>query len=185
MIYTSLAETSGKPSYALAWEQDLTLDWDTETWHQHFARSFKGIVNVSLVEASVRLLTCWYLVPSCLAQIFPGASPLCFRGCGHWGDLLHIWWHCPRLQGYWNRIFDLLRKVTGVAVPKSPLIALLNEKLENICEDSKTDLFYSIGGEDYHRTRLEATYGVLPGSEEEHILDIDPRKSYRYYPRQC
>lgn len=42
----SLTETSGKPSYALAWEQDLNIDWNTETWYQQFSRSFKDIANV-------------------------------------------------------------------------------------------------------------------------------------------
>lgn len=50
LIYNSLAETSDKPLYALAWEQDLNIDWDTETWYQQFSCSFKGIANVSLVS---------------------------------------------------------------------------------------------------------------------------------------
>lgn len=114
------------PSYALGWEQDLKVSWDTNTWYSKFQKAFKGITNVSLIKANAKILTRWYNVPLRLAKIFPGRSPLCFRGCGLTGSLYHIWWECPRIRGLWNRIFSLIREVTDLFVTKTPEIALLN-----------------------------------------------------------
>ena len=43
--------------------------------------------------------------------------------------MLHIWWECPKIRGFWNKIFHLLRKVTGFPVVKSPQIALLGVRI--------------------------------------------------------
>lgn len=70
VIYSSLAEPSEKTTYMLSWERDLDLSWDLDLWHSNFARSFKGILNTSLTEASLKTLTRWYLVPSRLAKYY-------------------------------------------------------------------------------------------------------------------
>lgn len=109
-------------------------------------RAFKGITNITLVEASVKLITRRYLVASRLAQIFPSATPLCFRGFGLVGDHVHIWWPCPHIRKYWGNIFQVLRKLTGVPIPKSPLIALLNERVAEVSKvNQKLILFVLVG----------------------------------------
>ncbi len=45
-----------------------------------------------------------------------GKSGLCWRDCGHQGDLSHILWVCPNLRGYWEDVTkeaDLLRESNG------------------------------------------------------------------------
>lgn len=128
LIYAALAETSKKPSYALSWEWDVEISWEADTSYRLFQWSFKGIVNVSLIEARVKLITHWSRVPSCLAKIYLGSLPLCFQGFGHMGSLFHTWWQCSCIRDFWNRIFCLLCRVTGLAVPKAPKITLLNNK---------------------------------------------------------
>lgn len=44
---------------------------------------------------------------------------LCFRGCSHMGSMLHIWWECPGIRGFWNNIFNIIQKVTGLQVPSN------------------------------------------------------------------
>lgn len=80
------------------------------------------------MEASIKVITQWYLIPSRLANMFPDSSPLCFRGCGLLGSFLHTWRECPRIRGFWNRVFSLLPKVTGLTILKKPELALLNYK---------------------------------------------------------
>lgn len=58
--------------------------------------------------------------------MFPTSSPLCLRGCQAQGSMLHIWWDYSKIRGFWNKIFYLIRRVTGIPVTKSPQIALLN-----------------------------------------------------------
>lgn len=63
----------------LAWEADLQEQRDLDTWHRAFTKSYKGILNTSLMEACLKVITKWYLTPSKLSTIFPSVSPLCLR----------------------------------------------------------------------------------------------------------
>lgn len=125
-IYASLTENIEKPSYAMGWEQDLQVSWNENMWFSKFQKAFKGISNVALIEANAKIIKHWYNVPLRVAKIFPGSSPLRFRSCGLTGSLYHIWWECPRIRGLWNKVFSSICKVTGIPVPKTPEIALLN-----------------------------------------------------------
>lgn len=86
IMYSSLAEATDKPAYARSWKQDLEEEWDLDTWHQCFQCSFKGVINVSLIEANIKILLRWCL------HVYPDSSPLYFRGCDHIGTFFHTWW---------------------------------------------------------------------------------------------
>lgn len=90
LFYLALAKNEDTPSYVLAWEEDTGCSRTTSDWFCVFQRSFKGILNIFLIEASLKVLTRWYYVPSRLARICPGTSPLCFRGCEMEGSMFHI-----------------------------------------------------------------------------------------------
>lgn len=40
--------------------------------------------------------------------------------------MVHIWWVCPQIHLFWNKIFNLISKVTKCMAPRSPSVALLN-----------------------------------------------------------
>lgn len=123
-----------------------TPDPGSPTWKSNwiyaFRRSFKGIMNISLIEASIKVFTRWYYVPARLARIYPDASPLCYRGCGLEGTMPHIWWTCPRIRSYWNKFFHMLRKVAGVAVPQDPTYALLNNMVKNLPKHTQQPVLF-------------------------------------------
>lgn len=106
IIYSSLAHSDLKLTYMTLWETELREDWDLNTWHTAFFRSYKGILNTSLSEACLKVITRWYMTPYRLSRIFPSASPLCFRGCHLVGTMSHIWWDCPRIRDFWNKVFS-------------------------------------------------------------------------------
>lgn len=132
LIYSALADPSEKVPYMLKWESDLDIEWDLDTWNFQVAKVFKGILNVSLVEANLKVVTRWYLVPTRQIKLFPQSSPLCFRGCDLLGSHLHILWQCPKIRSFWNKVFNLIRTVTGAVLSQDPTIALLNKNIPNI-----------------------------------------------------
>lgn len=67
-----------------------------------------------------------------LSKYYPQSSPLCFRGCGHLGSLPHTLCEYPRIRGYWNKIFNLIHKTTGIVVKWDPTIALLNSRIPKV-----------------------------------------------------
>ena len=120
--------------------------WDTAVWFQAAQRSYKGILNISLIEASLKVLVRWYYVPSRLARIFPGSSPVCFRGCELEGSMLHIWWSCPRIRAFWQKMFRTISALTRVGVAPHPSVALLNQYIPNLPKSSQTlSLFILLG----------------------------------------
>lgn len=91
MLYKLLATVPSKTFYILEWENDLAQEWDLEAWHRASAWAHREALNISLVEANLKVMMRWYLVPAKLARLYPSASPLCFCGCEHTGMMLHIW----------------------------------------------------------------------------------------------
>lgn len=57
------------------------------------------------------------------------------------GSMLHIWWNCPKIRRFWNKIFQIVSKVTGLLVPKSPTTALLNIHIPTITKYSQKRIF--------------------------------------------
>lgn len=146
IIYSSLATSGRKTKFMLEWERDLQESWDLEHWHKTFFRSFKGILNISLIEASLKVITRWYLTPSRLSLMYPSVSPLCFRGCHMKGTMMHIWWECPKIRSFWNKIFHIISKVTALTVPKSPLTALLNHQIPGAPKYTHKLIFFILLG---------------------------------------
>lgn len=145
IIYAFLAKRSNTPSYARAWESEIELRLDPGKWFQPFRRSYKGIMNIALIEAN-KILTRWYYVPARLARIFTDASPVCYRGCNQVGSMFHIWWTCPHIRSFWNKFFHVVRKVTRVAVPQDSTIALLNHRVDKTPKHTQTPLFFMFLG---------------------------------------
>lgn len=55
-IHGLLLDTSAKLPYIKHWDADLDND-KMESWHSCFQRGYKGFLNVSLLEANVKVLT--------------------------------------------------------------------------------------------------------------------------------
>lgn len=102
--------------------------------------------SISLTEANLKVFTRWYLVPTILALMFPSSSPFCFRDCQAQGSMIHIWLECPRIRGFWNKLFNLIRKITDLSIPKSPQIALLNGHIPNIPKHSGKLIYFMLTG---------------------------------------
>ena len=146
VIYKSLATNDNKLPHMLAWERELHDEWDLKDWCGNFIRSIKGFMSVPLMEANVKIFTRWYLVPLKLASIYPSSSPLCFRGCHGVGSMIHTWWECPRIRGYWNKVFHIIRRVTGCNLHQSPAIALLNGFIPQVQKVTRKLILFILTG---------------------------------------
>lgn len=57
VVYASLSQPPGKSPYMIAWEEDFQFQWSPETWQSALSTAFKGIINFSLVEANIKVLS--------------------------------------------------------------------------------------------------------------------------------
>lgn len=136
IINLSLDSDHSKLPHVLTWGRDLQESWYLEDCNKYYFWSFRGVRNTSLIEANLKVLTRWYLVPTRLAKIF--TSPQYFKGCDIPGSMIHVWWGCSRIRGFGNKIFYLIRKDTGCRVYKSPSVALLNFPVPNVWKSTQT-----------------------------------------------
>lgn len=169
VIYKALSSSHWKTPYMLGWETDFAQEWDLEVWHRNSSRVYKGVLNTALVEVNVKVMTRWYLVPFKLAKLYPTASPLCFRGC----DMLHVWWDCPKFRGFWNKIFSLIQKITGLPIAMSSLVA--TQLSSRICfqKHATSHLLHSPWSQTDHRSFLKESLHFCPDGKEESLLDHD------------
>lgn len=68
------------------WEQDLGKTFEMDEWSKMVRCASGSYINTSLIEANYKVLMRWYMVPTRIAECFPGVSPVCFRGCGMEGQ---------------------------------------------------------------------------------------------------
>jgi len=59
-----------------------------------------------------------------LSRIKTGIDPTCDRCRQAPATLLHMFWSCPTLCGFWHSIFEAFSGICGTAVHPSPLISL-------------------------------------------------------------
>lgn len=91
MVYKSLLTPPQIKPYILAWETDPNCEEKPKSWSSRLQVSYKGILNVSLIEASLKVLTRWYLVPThwpeCIRQLLKSViasyKALCFTFGGN------------------------------------------------------------------------------------------------------
>lgn len=108
-------------------------------------KSFKCILNTSLTEASLKVLSKWYYTPSRLASIFPLADPLCFRGCQLSGTMAHIWWECPRIHSFWKKMFNLIDRLAGCQIPRTTMVSL-NAQIPKISTPTRRLILFILLG---------------------------------------
>lgn len=102
VFYKLLLGTPPKFSYMLNWERDLSEERELNLLHKSFLGSFTGVMDFALVEANLKVLSQWYLVPTSLAELYPSSSSLCCRGHNLQGSTYHVWWECPRICSFCN-----------------------------------------------------------------------------------
>lgn len=79
---------------------------------------YKGIMNVSLAEASFKVVTHWYLKHECLPRMYPDSSVLSFGFCG-------------KANSFWIWVHALIYSVTMGNI-KNSRVALFNEPVKGV-----------------------------------------------------
>lgn len=83
----------------------------------------------------------WYRCPVALNLINKGNTDLCWRCKIERGTLEHIWYGCQGVRGFWNKIFEIYYKVSGVEETPSMEILLLSLASKSI-KTIKTDIIH-------------------------------------------
>ena len=111
------------------WESELGLEYGLEDWERNWLNLRQCTVSLSFRETALKFFTRWYYTPQRIQQIFPQASPHCFRGCLTSGSFFHIFWDCEHVSSVWKKVFELIDKLGGSQTDLSYRQCLLFEKI--------------------------------------------------------
>uniref|UniRef100_A0A8P4GNT1 Reverse transcriptase zinc-binding domain-containing protein n=1 Tax=Dicentrarchus labrax TaxID=13489 RepID=A0A8P4GNT1_DICLA len=107
-----------------SWEQDLGLNIEDDQWG-----NILELVHNSSICARHGLIQCKfihriYYTNHRLSKIYPSVADACNRCHQSPADLMHMFWSCPKLTGFWAKIFDTLQMAYDFVADPHPLSAL-------------------------------------------------------------
>lgn len=141
VICTSLQDknTCDKSQSIRVWEQDIIVEYKTQHWEKAFHLIYTSTKCTNLWEMQQKITLQWYLTPYRISEIYPEASPQCWRLCGGTGTLYHILWSCPQLRLLWSQVERLLSIITGTQQLLTLGMALLSLDITYIIYHSPTE----------------------------------------------
>lgn len=83
--------------------------------------------NIAIRKAFFKIRNRWYLVPTRLHKMFPQQSDYkCWRCTSEWGSMVHIWWTCSQLKGFWMNFHREISWKIGILFHYLPECCLLH-----------------------------------------------------------
>lgn len=124
--WLSAPEADYFPPYTQQWERELGTSWTKDQKSRIILMSHKAHMACAAQETSFKLTSRWYRVPVSLNKIFPEVPKCCWRCGGSQGTFVHVFWDCPVLRPFWNKVVSIAERVTGVRPLNSPAACLLH-----------------------------------------------------------
>lgn len=125
-------QTFSKTTEHHKWEKDLACIYTESQWQQALKTVYKATKCAALWELMQKISLRWYLTPARLSSFNPKNPNTCWRCKSSIGDMFHVFWSCPSLRTYWEKIFRLISTITHIEITPSPALAILNLTIEDI-----------------------------------------------------
>lgn len=122
IILNVLRDPAGLPCKH-KWEEDVG-PLDGETWSLCLASAPAMSVSASQKLSHLYQLHRAYRTPVKLHKWGICDTPLCPECMRDHGDLMHMFWKCPKLFWYWSEILEIISQVFTFTIPKSPIVCL-------------------------------------------------------------
>lgn len=74
-----------------------------DKWEKACKSTYKATCCSTLWELAIKLTHRWYLTPDRIAKFDINFDDSWWRQCGQRGDMLHIFWKCPKLANTGNQ----------------------------------------------------------------------------------
>ncbi|CAH2297171.1 Hypothetical predicted protein [Pelobates cultripes] len=105
------------PKFTKAWEDELSMALTREKDKQ-LSLKYSTLLYATH-EGSYERISRWHLTPSQIQHFFANASKKCWRCDQAGGNLGLIWWTCPLIQTYWDRMGSYIHIITNTLLPKN------------------------------------------------------------------
>uniref|UniRef100_A0A670II65 Reverse transcriptase domain-containing protein n=1 Tax=Podarcis muralis TaxID=64176 RepID=A0A670II65_PODMU len=127
----------------IKWAIDFGYNIDFERWIEVWNCNIKFTACMALRENIWKMLYRWYHTPVKLAKMYRLKDKRCWK-CGEVeGDLYHLWWTCKKVKGFWESIYNELKKIFKYTFPKRPEAFLLGMMDKEIKKEDRTIFLYA------------------------------------------
>lgn len=106
------------------WEIELNILINENEWDETCLSGHKLTNSPNWREFDWKIKNRYFGTPIITAK-YGVSSALCWRGCGHQGDLSHIMWACPKLQEYWDGVKRIIEQILDIKIKLDPKLFIL------------------------------------------------------------
>lgn len=127
-IYAQLHDRlwKGSSSTIESWQKDCGVNFTEAHCRTIWSSSMFKTRDMNLKLQHYKLFARRYLTPDKLFHCKFKTTPLCWKGCGNKGTLVHCWWDCPQIKKFWITVIAEIKKITNYDIPNTPASLLLH-----------------------------------------------------------
>ena len=122
----------GIPPFIGKWERELGTKRDRTTIERMLTLTHSSAVDSRTAEMCFKCIAGWYMTPDKLKQFKEGQTGNCWRGCSTLGNMAHLWWGCPKIKEYWEKILGCVEEITKKKIKMDPWVVLFHGGEEGI-----------------------------------------------------
>ena len=108
----------------LAWEQDLGLELEEETWERSLDRIRTTSLCLRHGLIQFKILHRLHFSREKLSKIYPGVDSACIRCHLEPASIGHMFWRCSSLTPFWNSIFNVFSDLCNTSIEPNPITAI-------------------------------------------------------------
>lgn len=108
------------------WSEDLQMNIKGKKLRNVCILTHKCSISTKAQETAYKLLTHWYTTPEKLHRWQPQTPDTCWWCQCETGTLIHIWWHCPLLATFWNKVREIITFITETKLTLNAAFCLLH-----------------------------------------------------------
>lgn len=125
-LYDTILSFSNHSNVKLkcAWEEELGMQIHEESWEQAIERVRTSTSCARLGLIQFKVIHRAHFSKSRLSELYPEVENKCDKCHGSPCHLSHMFFLCPKLEGFWTGYFAIMSTVLGVTLQPCPLIAI-------------------------------------------------------------
>ena len=94
------------------WDKEMRITIETNEWNQSFKDIFKLLRSPFWQEYAWKINIRYFQTPLSISKYTSNSK--CWRECGeNKADHVHIFFTCPKVQGFWSKVSQIMEKIFG------------------------------------------------------------------------
>ena len=125
------------------WELEMNIIISDEQWESSCEQGHRVTSSPNWKEFGWKIKMRYFRTPLVTSK-WSNTSAHCWRGCGKVGDHTHLFWDCPKLSEYWQKVQREIKACLFIDIPLEPSHFILGILPDNLEENSQTKLLRAL-----------------------------------------